>query len=89
MIEGFRAGHTIRLVLRDRAPPDRPREELLWSKDTRVFEVGPRPVSDREAGRRGGGEALTSEQGIGKEGIDKVAKICFIISIINVIFGNS
>ena len=37
MIEGFRTGRTIRLALKDWAPPDRPREELLWPNDARKF----------------------------------------------------
>lgn len=48
LLEGFRAGRTIRLALKDWSPPDRPREELLWPNDTRRFQVGPKPVSDRE-----------------------------------------
>jgi len=48
-LEGFRAGRTIRLNLSDWGPPVRPREELLWPNDTRRFQVGPKPVSDREA----------------------------------------
>lgn len=49
MLEGFRAGRTLRLYMSDWGSPERPREELLWPNDTRVFEVGPKPVSDREA----------------------------------------
>ena len=49
MLEGFRAGRTLRLYMSDWGPPERPREELLWPNDTRVFQVGPKPVSDREA----------------------------------------
>lgn len=49
MLEGFRAGRSIRIALRDWAPPERPREERLWPVDTRRFSVGPRPVADREA----------------------------------------
>ncbi len=48
LLEGFRAGRTIRLTLSDWAAPPRPREELLWPVDTRKFEVGPRAVADRE-----------------------------------------
>lgn len=47
MIEGFRAGRTIRLALKDWNPPHRPREELMWPNDTRVFHVAPKPVADR------------------------------------------
>lgn len=48
MIEGFRAGRTIRLALKDWSPGERPREELLWPVDTRSFHVGPMPVADRD-----------------------------------------
>lgn len=48
MIEGFRAGRTIRIALKDWNPPHRPREELLWPNDTRIFKVGPKPVADRD-----------------------------------------
>jgi hypothetical protein len=48
MLEGFRAGRTIRIAPRDWAPGGRPREELLWPTDTRKFQVGPKPVSDRD-----------------------------------------
>ncbi|MCB1061886.1 MAG: hypothetical protein KDN20_03070 [Verrucomicrobiae bacterium] len=48
MLEGFRAGRIIRLALTDWNPPFRPREELLWPNDTRIFQVGPKPVADRE-----------------------------------------
>jgi hypothetical protein len=49
MLEGFRAGRTIRLVVHAWNPPPRPREEELWPNDTRIFHVGPKPVADRDA----------------------------------------
>lgn len=48
MIEGYRAGRTVRLALKDWNPGERPREELLWPVDTRSFSVRPKPVSDRD-----------------------------------------
>jgi hypothetical protein len=49
MLEGFRAGRTILLALRDWNPPPRLRELELWPNDTRIFHVGPKPVADRDA----------------------------------------
>ena len=49
MLEGFRAGRTLRLYLSEWGTPTRPREELLWPVDTRKFQVGPKPVADRDA----------------------------------------
>jgi hypothetical protein len=32
-------------------PLERPREELLWPVDMRSFQVGPKPVADRDKGK--------------------------------------
>jgi hypothetical protein len=49
MLEGFRAGRTIRIAPRDWKPSPRPREEELWPNDSRIFHVGPKHVADRDA----------------------------------------
>ncbi len=54
MLEGFRAGRTVRLGLHDWVPKgqareDYPREISLYPNDTRIFHVTPQPVADRDA----------------------------------------
>lgn len=48
MVEGHRAGRTVRIGDRDWNSPDAPREEKLWPNDTRIFSVGPRHIADRD-----------------------------------------
>ncbi|MEM7011712.1 MAG: hypothetical protein AAF585_09530 [Verrucomicrobiota bacterium] len=48
MLEGFRAGRTVRISLSEWNKPERPREERLWQKDIRIFSVGPKPVAERD-----------------------------------------
>ena len=52
MLEGFRAGRTVRMMVRvpnvkGRPSEDYPRELSLYPNDTRIFHVGPRPVAGR------------------------------------------
>lgn len=48
MVEGHRAGRSVRLIDRDWNAPDAPREEKLWPNDSRIFSVGPRHIADRD-----------------------------------------
>ncbi|MFT5466258.1 MAG: hypothetical protein ACI8UO_001356 [Verrucomicrobiales bacterium] len=48
MLEGFRAGRAVRITGRAWPKLGRPREEILNPNDLRIFEVGPKPVVDRE-----------------------------------------
>ncbi|MDB6139268.1 MAG: hypothetical protein JWO94_2340 [Verrucomicrobiaceae bacterium] len=53
MLEGFRAGRTLRVSLRDpnskpRPSEDFPREFSLYPNDTRIFHVTPKAVVDRD-----------------------------------------
>lgn len=53
MLEGFRAGRTVRVVFRvpgskGRPSEDYPRELSLYPNDTRIFHLGPTPVAGRE-----------------------------------------
>lgn len=53
MLEGFRAGRTVRMMIRvpnvkGRPSEDYPRELSLYPNDTRIFNVGPTPVAGRE-----------------------------------------
>ncbi len=54
MLEGFRAGRTLRVCVRDpggskpRPSEDFPREFSLYPNDTRIFHVAPKPVADRD-----------------------------------------
>ncbi len=53
MLEGFRAGRTVRMMVhppntRNRPSEDYPRELSLYPNDTRIFHVGPTPVAGRE-----------------------------------------
>ncbi|WP_395750717.1 hypothetical protein [Prosthecobacter sp.] len=53
MLEGFRAGRTVRMMVRvpnvkGRPSEDYPRELSLYPNDTRIFHVGPTPVAGRE-----------------------------------------
>lgn len=53
MLEGFRGGRTLRIILRDpknkpRPSEDYPREFSLYPNDTRIFHVAPKFVTDRD-----------------------------------------
>ena len=53
MLEGFRGGRTLRVILRDpkskpRPSEDYPRELTLYPNDTRIFHVAPKFVTDRD-----------------------------------------
>jgi hypothetical protein len=53
MLEGFRAGRTLRVALREpgakpRPSEDFPREFSLYPNDTRIFHVAPKAVADRD-----------------------------------------
>ena len=53
MLEGFRAGRTVRMMVRvpnikGRPSEDYPRELSLYPNDTRIFHVAPKPVAGRE-----------------------------------------
>lgn len=48
MVEGLRAGRTVRVAAKGWEIPETPREEKLWPNDLRIFQVGPRHVTDRD-----------------------------------------
>ncbi len=48
LLEGFRAGRTVRIAPRDWVVPERPLEERLWPRDTRKFDVGPPSAAGRD-----------------------------------------
>lgn len=53
MLEGFRGGRAVRIMLRPpstkgRPSEDYPRELSMYPNDTRIFHVGPTPVAGRE-----------------------------------------
>ena len=48
MVEGIRAGRTVRVGVTGWVIPEPPREEKLWPNDIRIFSVGPKHITDRD-----------------------------------------